>query len=632
MELNEIFELWIKVCEQAFKTGRNTLSISLNGYDHTIQTLFWDTKSKVKKAMESVDTEFLVLPLLEDGLNKIAELYLVRIVDVISGVTSQEINELIYLQKALAECDVKKQWELFSDQLRCDIESVGLNAATNISDITGIADILLDAFTFLTQNRNRIYRIASGKDSGEKATFISAIPQFSTAAEFMEVFRRTGIPCCVMFAAITPTMGQTEDRLYEWKNGHPEERTRNFMKHDNLTREQFQASPDLYAASFVIGIKRGENVWMISNNSDGIVRNQNFIEYGKRKSYLPYQLLFANSPKPDLSCMALAVPKMAWNIQSAVDQEQSLWIPALLWSIRKKFFTGPLPEEEEHFFLEGASVTLKGLSAPMEKADNLPTVRAIRNLAVDVFEVPDTFQTFPIAQRIIDVLDLTAEDIQDAPLFQKGLTTRTAFQRTAFLESRQALCSAVYKKITLLYLSNIFEVYRFCVQHYVINKDFILEQLSHPGSRVNQLSHFIIDGQNGEKTSKDDGRIRHWNSGYFKQHTSDTVEECKFFIPNTLVGKRPPVKIIIMPETTADISLLTGVGYDDLPKLLQLFEVTLCQTRFLSELMKDVPSDKQIDPLCCLSINAPAQYLCNITILMSKTEYKKMNESGEDDD
>jgi hypothetical protein len=46
-------------------------------------------------------------------------------------------------------------------------------------------------------------------------------------------------------------------------------------------------------------------------------------------------------------------------------------------------------------------------------------VRAIHSLAVDVFEVPDTFQTFPIAQRIIDVLDLTAEDIQDAPLFQK---------------------------------------------------------------------------------------------------------------------------------------------------------------------------------------------------------------------
>jgi hypothetical protein len=284
---------------------RNTLSISLNGYDHTIQTLFWDTKAKVKKAMESKDTEFLVLPLLEDGLNKIAELYLVRIVDVISGAAGQEINELINLQKTLAECDVKKQWELFSDQLRCDIESVGLNAGTNISDITGIVDILLDAFTFLTQNRNRIYRIASGKDSSEKATFISSIPQFSTAAEFMEAFQRTGIPCCVMFAAIAPTMGQTEDRLYEWKNGHPEERTRNFMKHDNLTREQFQASPDLYAASFVIGIKRGENVWMISNNSDGIVRNQNFIEYGKRKSYLPYQLLFANSPKQDLSCVAL---------------------------------------------------------------------------------------------------------------------------------------------------------------------------------------------------------------------------------------------------------------------------------------------------------------------------------------
>jgi hypothetical protein len=90
--------------------------------------------------------------------------------------------------------------------------------------------------------------------------------------------------------------------------------------------------------------------------------------------------------------------------------------------------------------------------------------------------------------------------------------------------------------------------------------------------------------------------------------------------------KASSVKIIIIPETAADVSLLTGIGYDDLPKLLQLFEVTLSQTRFLSELMKDVPDDKQIDPLCCLSINAPAQYLCNIIILMSKTEYKKMDQ------
>lgn len=622
MEIAELTTLWEEVAQDAFSTCGNNLTATFKDGKKTLSSIYHETKQNIEKANKNKAAEFLVAPLLEAGLRELSRLYLLPMDEVISGEYLPKRERLEQLRKELAGSDAKIRWDSFAGELAESVRSAGMDLdLEQIRNISGICDVLLDAFSFLGEYATKIHRIRKGEDSGEKSVFLDIMPRFSGLAQFGDAFSEASYPCCIMFAMIAPTYRQTENSLWKWTNGREEERNWNLRKNCGMIDKDFESQTDLHRAQIAIGVKRGENIWIISHGSEvpshGSFQLYSYYGSGKRYSYLPYQPFFKDAPEPEAECTSLAVPRKAYRISGLADAEQSLWIPALLWNIHQRFFAEPIDDDEEcvHF---GESAEVHILQMEEAVSQNLPVVRKTLDVEVDVMKVPDWACEFPLAERMIDVLKLTPADIAGAPIEPKGIVgSEEALYKQLWKNARYALCGAAARKLKVLYDDSIEEAMRLYVRCCAENKQFLLQELKNPESHVWKLSRSVVDGRQIinsrqqpviEKTSADDGR-RPWG-----------LPRYKAFFPESLLGKRPPAYITITPETVEDLTLLCGLSYDKLPDILKLMELLKSHSWCW-----DTKEEKEKDPFFQLPSFLDLHRLSfELKLCMGKREFKQL--------
>ena len=613
MDTKEILDLFTQVIADA-DSSECKLEIKIGDMRKNIRAIYYDTMSQVEKAIESPETEVLVVPFLQGAMRYIPLLYHFSLEEYLDGKLQEKLDRYEALKKFLFESPVLVQWsETFQEVFKV-IEKTGMHTNEELlKDPPRVAGILLDAFMFPKLYGTKRIKVAAGADSGMAPVLVKAMPRYATLGEFYDYICEIGIESCIMFAMIAPTYSQATDTVDAWakKGTEPAYNTLGNKKDfDPETEIQLQES---YVA---IGVKRGGNIWLNLHKSD-VARNNSFYEYGKRKSYLPFQVLFNKAPAADTDCTALAFPGNAWRLDSIADEEQALWFPAFLWLLEREYYKGKVDPEEPVVAIR-ESVKLQSGSP---QSSHLPAVRTKLSVSVDVMHVPPGIKTSAECEQLLSYLGLSEKDILDiaiAPTISYG--SPEEFEKNLWHRCRYALSIIAAKKMHDDWENNHKKLDAWYRQKCEENQAFILEQLGIHGSRIDQISSHIVDGrkayhedgspvmdrgtQSVERTSIDDAR----SHSYYPK--------ILFCLPTSLYGKRPPVAIRVGATEPEDLSLLAGIPSNELPWQYQIWGKCAGGVPYN---YSRCPND--IDPI--LLIGNLYSGTKTVHIAISKTEYKR---------
>lgn len=625
--IKEFAEIFNEACELG---GGHVLSISPlkeKGDSHqvTASSLYYDTERKIKEALKRPETEFLVSPVIEAAMNQLPYIYPLTMRDVLENndVVMAKAKKITDLCNELRADAAYEQWQEVANNIRHFSEQFSVQVDTEqLNDLAESSDILLDALLIPAKwKRQKLWR---GVNSDSKPVIYWHMPKFNTLADFCDCFRKVEAESCIAFAYIDTRVSDTVDDFEKWKDGRDSELVYN-------TRRNGGTEDSSYNQSCVIGVKRGENIWVLREHLDHYnnpSRNHSFYQYGRRSSYMPYQVSF---PDADAATTALTVRGQAtWDTRSIFDEEQAIWIPTALSAVERAFFREPLDESEE-LTLMGKAIAIKtGVTKDT-------TALAIRKQYAlpDAMRVPEDIFSFASNAELLDILHVTQDDLCDVPFSFSDIDSIKESEMNSRLWNRARSALAVIakrrweqdyidtenagqEKIYRSWHNPVPREDRFFSWTYkqkcAANIENIFLALRDKTSRISQIADIVVDGMSYEhekygvmqtsiqKTSIDDGRpyrndVRPW-----------------FFFPSTIEGKRPAVSIKIRPQNAHDLALLMGVDFETMDWRFRLWNRNKEDWRE-HERGRDDPMNNVT--------NSYDDNNMEISIAMGKTEYKK---------
>lgn len=597
-ELAEAMDLLYDVMNASYASSGTPLEIDRNGQRESIQGLYWKCKELLDKANKNPEkTGFLAMSILEQTWSLARQIALCPLSDMLDGDMSM-LEKARRLEKILADNEYKKIWAEKAGTYAAILSSIGFEPDPEaFQDLTKIMDPLLDALTFYEPKKfgtcARIYEVRHGAVSQDRRPGIArAICMYRSEKELVDAVMGAGRDCLMAFGAVEKTHAQVKDYFSDWFNGYPEERQRNMMHNENMTAEEYLASPCDYTRAVYLCIKSGARCWLIHMpwNGDSYSRigdEKHEFYYGKRASYAPYQIFYKNAaPAPEGSTM-LAVRKTGYLLSELMDPMCMAWYPAFLDETMKIFFgkSGGTPEAADLVFAEetaAADPTEKdaGKYAVVPVYSGVP---AMCSWTYGIRTPQEIFAGDADALLLMDRFQVTAESIRGVPILPEKNGSPDAMRSEADKRLEKAYLKILSEKIAGFLLDR-WDVRRWIVPRLDGNIRSVLEAggagdlMAFMTVTVDGTPVFNPDGtpkmvkrgrypwdeiQDTIKTEPSDGRGETGRNRY--QNFAKTV----YWVSKPTSG-RPPVVWALRPSEAAHYAAMAGCGESDLPEILRL--------------------------------------------------------------
>lgn len=427
MQNSEIIELFKKIVEESNECATSKMILQENNEKKQLRELWRDYNDYIQK-IGKVEKLTTLIPLITNSIfQKMLPMLVLPASEILSG-DMHRVEDMRRLQDALNTDESYLAWEKLSESFKQIMESMGLTAETDLyADILGNVHILVDAFSFLESfdfsgkdKYGSILQVRSGKPGQKKPVFINSVTVFRNQYEIVQCCENSGLDSFIMFAAERMINADTNSYMDDWLGFN--ERKSNWMRNEHIeSEEEYFAKEDIWRRKVYLAVKNGENIWLLPDScSSNQSPARDFYEYGKRKSYFPYQVLFEEfSGMPEGTTM-LTTANNSYALNKFVDEEQKIYIPILMYEAKRRFFDEKLPMVEK-IVLPQESV----LKLPVAK--NASEAKITSALAVtdnahkqifegDMYSIDNLFVESPKTLRMIKILEITEKDIETAPV------------------------------------------------------------------------------------------------------------------------------------------------------------------------------------------------------------------------
>lgn len=554
----------------------STLTIREDGKEakYSLHDLWCNLEQNVKMAKETPETAFLGLSAIDAYLERLPWLYPVTLHQLAAN--EDEIKETMTgIEKLRTEIQSNPAYEVWQDIQR-RIQTFATENGLPAPDITGLSEItpiLLDAMRVTTKWPRQQWR--AGVDCLDRPLTYWSMPRFRHISDFVDSLA-FGRACCIAFGLIEPLVEDYADPLLAQYGKRPE-LLNNSERHygtDGLKK--------VHGGYAVVGIKRGDNIWVLRQPlswDENPYGSTNFEHYGKRVSYLPYQVTFRDS---SMTPGLVVRDKPAWDLRSVLDAEQVVWLPIMVAAVTDAFFSGPLPSSPS-LWVNSRCVNIINSATPQsfELATVTytlirPSVFSQRNITGGVLLLnylgitEETFNQIPVAFPVIQ--NMTAADYEQelksrmlhAAGFEASKRLLELFSRSEFPYTHEYLSNAYIsgpREITTLYKNAV-----------SANMDAILRMLNDPKSEIHAMVTVTVNGFCGKdhygrtvvhKTSLEQGRPLQY------EYLNPRVWQ---FFPQAISGKRPPVALLISPMNAHQLALLMGTSREQLDMRIRFWK------------------------------------------------------------
>lgn len=430
MQNSEMVALFQKIIDDSRSFTYDKLSIEENGKRKYLHNLWQEYTGYIEKIEKVERFTSMIPPVTSAYFRKVLPLIVLPACELYEGDTHR-LDDIMRLGKALEEDDSLAVWNRLSEKFRGIMESMEFTADSDLyTDIVANVHILIEAFSFLEKfdfsgqsKYKRAYQVRKGKKSEEAPVFINTVTVFRNMHDIVKACESSAINSFIMFAAVRMTYGDTNDYLSDWCRGYNEQKS-NVMGYKHLTEEEYRVTEDVWKRKVYLVIKNGENIWMLPDScaSSTSVPN-NFYKYGNRKTYFPYQVLFDEFRGMPEGTTMLTTTNNSYKLSKIVDEEQKIYIPIIMYEVKRRFFDEEPPMLETVILPQESVLTLSGgMDAKNELLDNSTNRQYV--FSGNEYAVSSLFADLPATHKMIEILQLTEADIQDAPVLptMEGLT------------------------------------------------------------------------------------------------------------------------------------------------------------------------------------------------------------------
>lgn len=427
MQNSEIIELFKKIVEESNECATSKMILQENNEKKQLRELWRDYNDYIQK-IGKVEKLTTLIPLITNSIfQKMLPMLVLPASEILSG-DMHRVEDMRRLQDALNKDESYLAWEKLSESFKQIMESMGLTAETDLyADILGNVHILVDAFSFLESfdfsgkdKYGSILQVRSGKPGQKEPVFINSVTVLRNQYEIVQCCENSGLDSFIMFAAERMINADTNSYMDDWLGFN--ERKRNWMRNEHIeSDEEYFAKEDIWKRKVYLVVKNGENIWLLPDScSSNQSPARDFYEYGKRKSYFPYQVLFEEfSGMPEGTTM-LTTANNSYALNKFVDEEQKIYIPILMYEAKRRFFDDELPVVDK-IVLPQESVLKLPVAKNASEAKITSALAVTNNAHEQIFEgdmysIDTLFAESPKTLRMIKILEITEKDIETAPV------------------------------------------------------------------------------------------------------------------------------------------------------------------------------------------------------------------------
>lgn len=598
--LPEALDLLYAVLQDSFHADGGSLETEYNGQRETVQSLYWKAKELLEKTMiDPGKTGFLAMSVIEQTYERAKPLLVARISELMSG-ESTVLKDAARLQEILAENPYKKIWSERSALYVKILERIGFSPdAADFSDLTKIMDPLLDALGFYKGRRGHgaeVYRIRSGQRSGSKNPEIArSVCKYNSKKDLVDAVMSCGRDSVVMFGAVVRTHRQTTDWFEDWFNGHPGERQRNYMNHDNLTEEEYMAMDCDYTRTVYTCVKSGGTCWLVPmpyhhDQYSKIATEAHAYYYGKRASYAPYEIFIKEPPRAPEGTTLLAVPRNGYLLSELMDPLSMAWFPAFMDETIKYFFRCDGEPRASDVLLceEAVAVMPEEFHGLPEYEDGngyaiVPVVSGVPAVASYSYTVKRPYELGlePWFLDLLDELGINAGDMKGVPILPVKDGDRGSYDKDLDGKMEKA-----YVKLAALKIAEKMES-RWEVRSWLVKKarenQGNLIAMAGDGDLM-EFMEVVVEGtpvldENGNQKTETEQRYP-YRSRPAVQHTSpddarqyaepDRRFSWQVFWASDRTSGKPPVVWKLRPCKPEHYAAIAGIETGDLPEILRL--------------------------------------------------------------
>lgn len=576
-------------------------------YYHIGET-FFELRDKVEKLLRNENTAFLAGAIIAQYWSKYFPAIVIPAEEILNGDT-KKIDQIKAFIEALKDDPAQREWVDLSEKIKDIAEKSGFKIShPKFNDLAAISHIVYDAITAnsLWMSNSIPYCFQAGKKSTNKPILLNEIGIFSSESEAYHAFKSLPIDSFIAFYGVKQKYGQTDDTFDEWLNGGTE-RQRNVMRNEKISLEEYKNTYDDYSRSLSVMIRNGDNIYTISppircGTYGDSAYSKKFDSYGNRTSYAPTQIFYENIPYASESSTALAPynNRNHWKLSDIIDEEQQIWIPIFFTKTAEKFFAGNPVEGKSVYLPEEVCIThcvengIVPVSTPavIHNTYNIPEPEEV--FTVDekaTSRIRGTFMgsenrtIFAAGANLCKEFGITSENIKDVPLKHNVFTDEETAMKNIRNNVIAAYCLKIGEKCEEIWESQKKETFKW--YHEQIEKRFdiirnkaLLGEYSFASTRIHNRQILNEDG-----TPKMENK-NSWSSELKPVLETTDIDEGKrvwiyegrsyekrYWEPNTLIGKHPPVVMLINPKTPQDLSELLDIPVEKLPFILKYHNV-----------------------------------------------------------
>lgn len=610
-DLKEAAKLLYEIANESTRYAYNVLELETNGTTRGISSIYHDCADQIKRALQGGDkTAFLAMSILEDAYTKIRRLAVTRLESILDG-SSDMIANARRLDKILKNNPYRAHWLMTSEKYKSLIEAVGLPAdQSDYSDLTAIADPLIDALTFYDRPRIepiRRFSLGPAGDLSVPPAFARYVPVFRSETDLVRSVMDCGKQNVVLFAGLELTYADTENYFDAWYNGYNNERMTNVMRNKGITKEEYLSSIDPYSRVIYLCVKTGGILYLVKmpyqreSYSGSEFNDENKYCYGHRAGYAPYQAFYDTPPAAQEDTDFLALPYKGFPLSKLMDDEQKAWLPAFLNKTWDYFFkNGPvenavdayLPEERALILPEKAAEAAPGAGAVAVQQSKIAKCR----LQIQIPSPEDLFDQ-PYLKRLVQAFDITPADLAK---YEKLITMGPAthkldvdqrLRRTAF----RLVCEHAEDALSNLGAA------KTQIHMLLADQEAAIRRIL--SGDCDAFTEIIVSGENGAKTSVTDT--------YRTPHL-------RVFWYGPAVKSAPPVLYRIRPKTSEDYAALLGVPVQDLKRPLDIY--TELQQLWGNHQASGLSMPRRMS----WDRTLMPSNLCNINLCMGRKAYKQI--------
>lgn len=240
--------------------------VEVNGSRKGLSSLYRECRKRMEMIAEiGPKADFLAMVVLENTFETALPLLFFSVKDVIEG-NDAILRDVRELREIFEDNQFKANWKQKEVAYVTMQQKLGLTMSERSNGLNQYVDPLVDAFGFYLNEyqKSHVYKIRKGRMSNERPDVAANICKYASEKEFVDSIAKCGRKCVIAFGAVEKTMRQTTDPFYEWYRGYPEERQRNWMKHEKLTADEFLNHTDPYSRCVYLCVKSDETIWLMA--------------------------------------------------------------------------------------------------------------------------------------------------------------------------------------------------------------------------------------------------------------------------------------------------------------------------------------------------------------------------------